>query len=621
MRTYRVTHAAARVALLLAGASAGWSQIALPVPPGMLATQAGIFRQGFSWIQDVNGDGLSNVPPDHFFAFGGIAGDIPVVGNWSYNYNGKPYAKIGIFRGSNGSFLLDSNGDGAIDVGDPLPFSIMNALPGDVPVVGDWNGTGTSKLGFYRPSSGTWFLDYSGTQSITQTYQFGGIQASSSCPGGDVPVTGKWDASSSQTRIGVFRCGYLWVLDKNGDGQMDSADGLSFGYGGSAGDLPVTGDWGGTGITRVGIFRNGYLWFVDTNGDQVQDSADWQFAYGGIAGDIPVTGNWVQQGIPVTPDASQLTVNGSPGGSWSLSPNAQAPFVFTFHDWVNGGGDIAGGQIALVDQGGGLHCNLTWDGPQSLTLSDTSGFCTASLVSAGTTNDPSALAVTIDLTFSGSANGTYTVQSLVNDLQGDSSSLGTMGTVTIVGGGPTTYTISGTVMLAGGSTGLPGATVSMTGTATGAVQTASAGSYSFTVPAGSYTVSVAMSGYSFSPGTWTDNSLNSNQSSVNFSGGPRVLGPLSRQPGTPSYCSNSGGAILNNGSAQELGAFCIGFSIGTVFYCNPYDSGANTSNFSVSGSGVTAAFAGSPSQCTPSIPSSLMLTSRPRPPLHRPRAT
>ena len=77
-------------------------------------------------------------------------------------------------------------------------------------------------------------------------------------------------------------------------------------------------------------------------------------------------------------------------------------------------------------------------------------------------------------------------------------------------------------------------------------------------------------------------------------------------PGTPSSC-NSGNAILNNGAAQSL-AYCLGYSVGGVFYCNDSDNGANTSAFSVSGSGVTPSFAGSPSQCGPGHPSTFDLS-------------
>ena len=38
-------------------------------------------------------------------------------------------------------------------------------LNGDIPLVGDWNGTGSSKVGAFRPSDGTFYLDYNGSGS------------------------------------------------------------------------------------------------------------------------------------------------------------------------------------------------------------------------------------------------------------------------------------------------------------------------------------------------------------------------------------------------------------------------------------------------------------------------
>jgi hypothetical protein len=46
----------------------------------------GIFRQGFLWILD-NARANDPIQSDHTyitFPFGGIAGDLPVVGNWYY---------------------------------------------------------------------------------------------------------------------------------------------------------------------------------------------------------------------------------------------------------------------------------------------------------------------------------------------------------------------------------------------------------------------------------------------------------------------------------------------------------------------------------------------------------
>jgi hypothetical protein len=43
-----------------------------------------VFRSGFCWVLDVNGDNQYDGTPgvDAAFAFGGIAGDKPIVGKW-----------------------------------------------------------------------------------------------------------------------------------------------------------------------------------------------------------------------------------------------------------------------------------------------------------------------------------------------------------------------------------------------------------------------------------------------------------------------------------------------------------------------------------------------------------
>ena len=61
---------------------------------------------------------------------------------------------------------------------------------GDLPVVGDWEGTGKAKIGVFRPSTGEWILDINGNG------QFDGCQADGCVASfgqqGDLPVVGKW---------------------------------------------------------------------------------------------------------------------------------------------------------------------------------------------------------------------------------------------------------------------------------------------------------------------------------------------------------------------------------------------------------------------------------------------
>ena len=97
--------------------------------------------------------------------------------------------------------------------------------------------------------------------------------------------------------MGVFEAdGSTWRLDYNGNGVMDgcNVDRCLSNFG-RAGDLPVAGDWDGTGKARVGVFRPSTgEWFLDKNGNGRIDgcTADICVAAFGKAGDRPVVGKW-----------------------------------------------------------------------------------------------------------------------------------------------------------------------------------------------------------------------------------------------------------------------------------------------------------------------------------------
>ncbi len=132
--------------------------IYLAIAVGMLQAQnmpasTGVFRATSTLaIIDVNGDGhvnyYGNLAPDEVFYYPLAAdqtatGDVPVVGDW----NGDGRSKIGVFR-HDGAWFLDANGNGVLDSGD-LAFQ-YTATAGDVPVVGDWNHDGRTKTGVFR---------------------------------------------------------------------------------------------------------------------------------------------------------------------------------------------------------------------------------------------------------------------------------------------------------------------------------------------------------------------------------------------------------------------------------------------------------------------------------------
>jgi hypothetical protein len=230
----------------------------------------------------------------------------------------------GIFRPQNGLFLLDSNFNRSFDGSDIQTLfsgSGMTPLPGDIAVAGDWSGTGTTKIGLYRPSAGTWFLDYNGNgvfdgPVVDRQYQYGGLA-------GDIPVVGDWNGTG-YSKVGLFRAGFFWILNTTCTGAFSNAD-STFAFGGLTGcgalpgvyaseptgscDIPVTGDWNGSGTTKVGLYRAApgtsqpFLWVLDTTGAQAFVAAgpgvtnsSMVFAFGGIAGDVPIVGDWSNTG-------------------------------------------------------------------------------------------------------------------------------------------------------------------------------------------------------------------------------------------------------------------------------------------------------------------------------------
>lgn len=158
----------------------------------------GIFRNG-TWILDTNGNGIIDAA-DQTIAFG-QAGDMPIVGDW----RGTGHIALGLYR--NGTFILDLSGHLS-----GVPTGLSDAtysnfgLATDIPVAADWSGSGTAKVGVFR--NGTWLVDYNGTGVASRTWTYGQT--------GDVPVVGDWDSSGNPPKIGVFRSG-LWILDYDGD--------------------------------------------------------------------------------------------------------------------------------------------------------------------------------------------------------------------------------------------------------------------------------------------------------------------------------------------------------------------------------------------------------------------
>ncbi len=243
--------------------------------PNPVQTSIGVFLNGV-WFIDANGDGVWDPAVDTTYHFG-KAGDIPVVGDW----NGDGKAKIGVFRitaAGQGVWLLDMDGNGTWN--SAVDARHVFGHTGDIPVVGDWNGDGKGKIGVFRITAagqGVWFLDIDGNGTLNTAvdarYVFGHT--------GDIPVVGDWNGDG-KTKVGVFRINTagagVWFLDIDGNGTLNTAVDARRVFG-HTGDVPVVGDWNATGKTAIGVYRQGQ-WIIDYDGNGVRNPADMIFTFG-----------------------------------------------------------------------------------------------------------------------------------------------------------------------------------------------------------------------------------------------------------------------------------------------------------------------------------------------------
>jgi hypothetical protein len=346
---------ASQVCTINAGSSSG-----SPITMAASATKVGIVRgtPGSTTIPptfnfDSNGNGLGPVPGDpgdrqDFFLppDGGKAGDVGVVGDWA----GTGHAAAGWFRPSTAEWWLDLDNNGAytagVDAHYTYGFPVAPGSQQDVPVVGDWTGSGKTSVGVVHQGF-LWILDLNGDGVFQQPL----CQPSGNLPGTpgctatdtsiagdavfafqgsptpsvpDIPVVGNWSQKFSQAGFPISQAGvvrtatnngaavggpFLWLLDNAVPGTAANVTPQAshtlmnggIGFGGLAGDIPVTGDWYGDNVVRFGDFRQGFLWVLDAafpqSAQTVHSNPGFVFAYGGLKVngtliDAPIVGKW-----------------------------------------------------------------------------------------------------------------------------------------------------------------------------------------------------------------------------------------------------------------------------------------------------------------------------------------
>jgi GH25 family lysozyme M1 (1,4-beta-N-acetylmuramidase) len=210
---------------------------------------------------------LTSGTADISYHYGGSGDTNFVMGDWDGNGTMTP----GIIRvNASGQYewmLHNSNSGGNPD----YDFAYGDAKPGDVLVVGDWDGNGTMTPGIVRTNSAgqwEWLLrNANAGGGADYDFVYGRYHTN------DTPVVGDWDGNGTFTPGLVT--GNNWNLrNSNSGGNAD----IVFGYGNGTTDIPIAGDWDGNGTWTCGVVR-GNNWLLRNANSS--GGAQISFAYGG----------------------------------------------------------------------------------------------------------------------------------------------------------------------------------------------------------------------------------------------------------------------------------------------------------------------------------------------------
>ncbi len=166
------------------------------------------------------------------------------------------------------------------ETGDVVRFTYGN--PGDVPIIGDWDGDGDQTPGMYRQSDGFFYARNSNSTGIADFECFAGNPD-------DVAIAGDWDGDGDDT-LGIFRrsAGMFYLFDRTCDNAPMGAAEIEFAFG-DPGDLAVAGDWDGDGKDEVGVHRPPHTLYYRNTLDAGPAHGSFSFA---DPGDVFVAGDW-----------------------------------------------------------------------------------------------------------------------------------------------------------------------------------------------------------------------------------------------------------------------------------------------------------------------------------------
>jgi len=193
---------------------------------------------------------------------------LPFAGDWT----GTGFKSIGVYDRTTSTFYLKNDTASSGSANLAVQFGSANSTY--FPVAGDWTKKGYDSIGYYNPATATFYLrntNTSGTADLTLPVR---TDSGAMPPADAMPIVGDWDGSGVW-RVGFYSTSssYFYRRMTNTPSQQNCASPVWFGAGG-VGSVGVVGKWQTTSTTPcVGLFNptntslTGKYTFAGGNGD------------------------------------------------------------------------------------------------------------------------------------------------------------------------------------------------------------------------------------------------------------------------------------------------------------------------------------------------------------------